>query len=89
MSSLNASRVDFAESVIRYLVAYDFDGLDFDWEYPTERGGIPDDKEDFVELLKYLRDRFEKWGLLLTIAAPLDVNYLSRGYLLDKIKEYY
>lgn len=88
MSSLNTSRVDFAESALRYLVAYNFDGLDFDWEYPTQRGGIVEDKKDFVELLKYLRKRFEKWGLMLTIAVPLDVDTLSKAYALNEIKEY-
>lgn len=44
MVSNPASRAVFVNSVIRFLQQYNFDGLDFDWEYPANRGGIPSDK---------------------------------------------
>lgn len=31
---------------------YNFDGLDLDWEFPAQRGGAPNDKENFVALVK-------------------------------------
>lgn len=31
---------------------YDFNGFDLDWEFPAKRGGLPEDKENFVTLVK-------------------------------------
>lgn len=87
MASSAESRENFVESVLRFIVAYDFDGLDFDWEYPTERGGIADDKENFSELIKLLKTRFEKWGLLLTIAVPISEEISANAYDIDVISE--
>lgn len=87
MTSLESYRKEFAESALKFLAAYDFDGLDIDWEYPTERGGIDEDRDNFIELLKYTRQRFDKWGLLLTIAVPLSVDYASKSYAMEKLNE--
>ena len=68
----------FEDSVMEFLAQYDLDGLDIDWEYPGLPGaGHPyraEDKQNFTELLKELRSRFDaeskKTGrrLYLTIA---------------------
>lgn len=44
MVSDRASRAKFTASVVDFLLKYNFDGLDFDWEYPGHRGGINTDK---------------------------------------------
>ena len=39
-------------SVAPYLREHSFDGLDLDWEYPTQRqGGRPQDKENYAILI--------------------------------------
>lgn len=68
------------ESVLRFIVAYNFDGIDFDWEYPGENGGILEDRENLAELLKLLKSRLSKWGLLLTVAVPISVSVADSAY---------
>ena len=56
MVSDPAKREKFIESVIDLLEEHGFDGLDLDWEYPANRGGTPSDKQNFVDLLKEMRE---------------------------------
>lgn len=59
---------------------YGFDGLDIDWEYPgaPDRGGKPEDTENFVKLLQTLRQTFDASGSKfgLTFTAPSSYWYL-------------
>lgn len=79
------SREAFADSVLKYLVAYEFDGLDIDWEYLTQRGGIYADKDNFVELIKVLKQKLEPWHFLLTMAIPLSKELIQTAYDLQKL----
>jgi chitinase len=57
-----ASRIAFADSAVKFLVTYGFDGIDFDWEYPVS-GGImtnvrrPIDEKNYTLLLKKVREK--------------------------------
>jgi chitinase len=44
MVSIPSERAKFTSSVVEFLLKYNFDGLDFDWEYPANRGGVQSDK---------------------------------------------
>jgi chitinase len=84
----DASRNKFAESVVKFIRAYGFDGVDLDWEYPVA-GGLddnkrsPKDKQNYTLLLKTIRDKFDIAGkqdgkhYSITIAAGASPSYIQ------------
>ena len=71
-------------AAIPFLRKYSFDGLDMDWEYPKSS-----DKENFVALLKELRQGFEfeaeetgEDRLLLSAAVPVGPDNVRLGHLM-------
>ena len=91
------SRIAFEDSVMEFLAHYDLDGLDIDWEYP----GLPgaghrfraEDKQNFTELLKELRARFDAESrkthrrLYLTIAMGAGDDVLAHTEM-RKVQRY-
>lgn len=91
MSSNKYNRRLFIFSAMDYLRERNFDGLDLDWEFP--RG--PEDKKNFVELLKELREAFEAEArekkekrLLLTAAVSAGAETIRGGYDVPAIGAY-
>ncbi|KAI0506840.1 glycoside hydrolase superfamily [Xylaria bambusicola] len=65
------SRATFIRSAMAYMDQYGFQGMDLDWEYPVapERGGQPGDTQNFVKLVKEMKEAFgTNYGLSLTLA---------------------
>ncbi|XP_058064495.1 mucin-2-like [Anopheles bellator] len=89
-------REQFTRNTIKFLRQYHFDGLDLDWEYPAFRDGSkPKDRENYAQLVQELREEFEREAtktgrprLLLTMAVPAGVEYLEKGYDLQKLNKY-
>ncbi len=77
----------FFESLITFMMRHNFDGVDIDWEYPAadDRGGIAADYDNFVTLVRRLRERLNQtgrsYGLSITLVstsnrtAPLDTKF--------------
>jgi len=89
MVSDAASREKFVKSAIQFCRNWNFDGVDLDWEYPSneERGGRPADKANFALLLKELRIAFEREAitsssskLLLTAAVGIGPSKATAAY---------
>ncbi|XP_055386254.1 endochitinase-like [Condylostylus longicornis] len=85
MSETPERREIFVDSVMRFLIHYDFDGLDLDWEYPAQRGGINEDKKNLNELLKLLKNKFASRKKILTIAIPSSTYSLKQGYDIENM----
>lgn len=90
-------RTRMADSAVRVLTDYPFDGIDLDWEYPCYgEAGIassPADKTNFTLLLKTMREALDRKGAsdkrhyLLTIAAGADQYYVD-GTEMDQVQQY-
>ncbi|GAB0145998.1 hypothetical protein EsHS_00006412 [Epichloe bromicola] len=81
----------FFDSLVSFLQANDFDGVDLDWEYPVadDRGGIPADYNNYATLCKRLKERLDrsgrKYGLTLTL--PASYWYL-RGFNIIELEKH-
>ncbi|XP_063850671.1 chitinase-3-like protein 1 [Scylla paramamosain] len=88
MASSAASRKTFVDSAIKLLKEHDFDGLDMDWEYPTQRGGAPEDRGNFVLLLKDLKEALHANGMMLTAAVSAGKGTIDEAYDIPGIAEH-
>lgn len=82
------SRERFAQSVVRFITTFGFDGVDIDWEYPVS-GGLPtnvrrpEDRRNFTLLMQTLRKHLDAQGeidgkhYLLTFAAAASAGYTN------------
>lgn len=88
MAADDASRQEFASSCVQFLQKYGFDGLDLDWEYPGSRGGVPEDKQNYVLLLQELKKQLEPQGLLLTAAVSAGKDTMDAAYDIPAVSQY-
>ncbi|KAL7937884.1 glycoside hydrolase family 18 protein [Trichoderma chlorosporum] len=81
IAASETNRNKFANNLVNFLKEYGFDGVDFDWEYPgaPDRGGKKEDTENYVLLLKAVREAFDasyrSYGISFT--APSSYWYLQ------------
>nr|AKP18004.1 chitinase 6 [Eriocheir sinensis] len=87
MAASPATRQAFIKSAIKFIEDNGFDGLDLDWEYPANRGGKPEDKENFVTLVKELRKEFSPRGWMLTAALAAGKSTIETAYDIDDLAE--
>ncbi|CAF4833625.1 unnamed protein product [Pieris macdunnoughi] len=88
MAASPETRAKFVQSVLLFLDTYKFDGLDLDWEYPTRRDGRPEDKANYVLLVKELKEAFESRGYILTAALGAGKETMESAYDLAKLSRY-
>ena len=73
----------FIKSAIRFLRQYNFDGIDLDWEYPTQRaGGRPPDRANYATFIEEMREAFQSEADKTGKARlPASLEYAGKGYL--------
>uniref|UniRef100_A0A1Y1NCR6 chitinase n=1 Tax=Photinus pyralis TaxID=7054 RepID=A0A1Y1NCR6_PHOPY len=79
MAGNTSLRSNFITSAINLMNKYGFDGFDIDWEYPAQRGGVPQDKANFVTLVREFRQALGN-GRLLSIAAGATPSQIATSY---------
>lgn len=87
MALTRQSRGLFIESAVKFIELHQLDGLDIDWEYPAQAGAgnrfRPEDKQNYTQLFKELRQRFHKQEkhlhrrLFLTTATGASSSFLD------------
>ncbi|KAH9419275.1 Cht3p [Dermatophagoides pteronyssinus] len=81
-------RQQFVQSVLDFLQEYKFDGLDLDWEYPGSRLGNPKiDKQNYLTLVRELKEAFEPFGYLLTAAVSPGKDKIDVAYELKELNQ--
>ncbi len=78
----DSNRALFAQNIINFIHNNNFDGVDFDWEYPGAPDipgippGSPEDGTNYVAFLKVLRAKLDP-SKTISIAAPASYWYLK------------
>ncbi|CAL4170495.1 unnamed protein product, partial [Meganyctiphanes norvegica] len=90
MAAKPALRKTFIDSMVIFIKEHKFDGLDLDWQFPAEvyRGGAPEDKENFVILVKELRQEFDKHDWLLTTSVTSKESISNDAYNVKELANY-
>lgn len=78
-------RQTFANQCVALIQAFDFDGIDLDWEYPgfADHGGGSQDEVNFTLLLQEIRSAINTYGatvnkeMILTIAVSADPSKMD------------
>jgi len=81
-------RKKFAASALSFIRRHKFDGLDLDWEYPGKRGGVPEDKKNFILLIKDLYKVFRPQNLMLTAAIGASAATIDAAYDIPEMYKY-
>ncbi|XP_059487163.1 acidic mammalian chitinase-like [Neocloeon triangulifer] len=81
----SSMRASFVNNLYNFVKNYGFDGLDLDWEYPAQRGGRPEDKQNFVYWIRELRSKFAPEGLLLTAAVHAAISSVGTSYDIQEL----
>lgn len=84
------SRAEFVSTTIEFLKKRNFDGLDFDWEYPSNGRNPALDKQRYAQLCEELRAAFDREAsgerrLILTAAVSANPNIIDASYDIPKL----
>ncbi|KAI1448014.1 glycoside hydrolase family 18 protein [Annulohypoxylon stygium] len=73
VAATDATRFTFATSAVKLVTDWGFDGIDIDWEYPTDDV----EKANFVKLLEACRHAFDRYTLLHELRHRFTISVAS------------
>ncbi|XP_045129636.1 acidic mammalian chitinase-like [Portunus trituberculatus] len=88
MTATPATRAAFITSAINLLRTHNFDGLDVSWLYPALNGGAPQDRDNFVHLLRELEEAMTSHGMMVTVSVAPTEEIASKAYDIPGISQY-
>ncbi|MPC29649.1 Acidic mammalian chitinase [Portunus trituberculatus] len=88
MAETAETRAVFIKSSIQLLKIHNFDGLDLAWTYPTQNGGAPHDRENYVHLLRELKEALEAEGMVLTVTVSPTKSVIDEAYDIPGIAQH-
>uniref|UniRef100_A0AAG5DLM8 Chitinase n=1 Tax=Anopheles atroparvus TaxID=41427 RepID=A0AAG5DLM8_ANOAO len=76
-------------TIINFLTQkYQFDGLDFYWQYPVLKGGNPEDRSNFVSFIMELSANMRMHGLVLTLTVAPTNDFFMSSYDVPNLARY-
>ena len=82
-----SKRSAFVSHSVIFLEEWGFDGLDLDYEYPVDVGGVQTDRAGFTALVRELRAAFTPKGWELTAAVSASASKVDAGYEVAELSE--
>uniref|UniRef100_A0A182YE47 Uncharacterized protein n=1 Tax=Anopheles stephensi TaxID=30069 RepID=A0A182YE47_ANOST len=76
-------RAAFVNNLIEFTLAHGFHGVDLAWLYPA-----PQERDQYVRLLKDLRHACDRNGLVLTVTVPSRPSVIEVNYPVEKLEKY-
>lgn len=78
-------RKKFAENSVKFLRKFGFDGMNFYWDHPVFCGTVPEDKENYVELLREIKEAYD---IYLTTTVRTAAWMVHKAYAIKRISKY-
>jgi hypothetical protein len=76
MATNDTLRADFIEELTYFCQDYDFDGVDYDWEFPKNEN----ENSAYAALIVETKEAFQPYGLIVTSALNVSQNLKSEAY---------
>lgn len=83
-----ARRKRFALNSAAFIKKNGFNGMHFHWEYPANRGGAREDKENFPLLLRDIKEVFDRENLYLTAMVKTWHDIVRGAYDLRSVAQH-
>ncbi|XP_053674805.1 oviduct-specific glycoprotein-like [Anopheles nili] len=76
-------RATFVDNLVEFTLAHEFHGIDLAWLYPA-----PQERDQYVRLMKDMRNACDRNGLILTVTVPSRPSVIEVNYPVEKLDKY-